>query len=238
MRGRVAALVVLALAFGCKKKKKDAPVVVEAGVYTEDSADVEAKQTLQVVTRVYPLLCDANAAAQSWTKCREEARGFTAVKACAEKTTRAAKNALAGLRPSGESHGECADDLEKASVALLNTTPAFLGDVVKWINLNAEALIPELAVKPLGEACRDKPDLCKTEPHDYDDAYRAMRINRIDTLDCTAKIFRCGESQAPDCWPANIAPRIGVACAGTPNRGGSGPDDLLYVRATGTPLAK
>jgi hypothetical protein len=237
MRGRIAALVVVALIVGCRKKKSPT-IEVEAGVYTEDAADVEAKETLKVVTRLYPLLCDADAALRNWTKCREEARGFPAVKACAERTTREAKTALAGLRPSAESPGECAEQLEKASIALLNAVPTFLGDEVKWINLNAEALIPELAVKPLGEACRDTASLCATEPHDYDNAYAATRMNRVDTLDCTAKIFRCGQSQAPDCWPGSIAPRIGVACAGTPNRGGSGPDDLLYVRTTGTPLAR
>src|SRR5262249_3688707 len=130
------------------------------------------------------------------------------------------------------------DEFEKTSVAFLNAAPAFLGDVVKWLRLNSGRLIPELAVKPLGEACRDKPALCATEPHDYDKAYDATRVSRIDTLECTAKLFRCGQSEAPDCWPGNIAPRIGVACAGTQNRAGSGPDDLLYVRATGTPLAR
>jgi hypothetical protein len=235
MRGRVAALIVVALIAGCRKKSP--PLAVEAGVYVEDPADLEAKDTLLVLTRVYPPLCDGNAALQKWAKCREEARGFAAVKGCAERTTREAQNALAGLRAAAGSHGECADTLEKASVAFLNSVPAFLGEEVKWLNLHADALIPELAEKPLGEACRDKPPLCAGEPHDYDDAYAATRINRIETLTCTTKIFRCGQNQAPDCWPSNIAPRVGVACPGTPNRTGAGPDDLLFVRATGTPLA-
>jgi hypothetical protein len=225
------------LAVSCRRKR--APTItIEAGTYTEDAADVEARQVVRMVTRVYPLVCDSNAALHRWATCREGARGFTAVRACAERAAREAKTALGGLRPSADSSGDCTDAIEKTGVAFLNTAPTFLEDVVKWLNLRSDTLIPELAVKPLGEACRDRPAVCAGEPHDYDDAYSATRMNRIDTLDCTAKIFRCGQSQAPDCWPANIAPRIGVACAGTPNRAGASADDLLYVRATGTPLAR
>ena len=121
---------------------------------------------------------------------------------------------------------------------MLNTTPKYFAELIRWMQSNHDALTPQLAKMSLGEACRTERQLCAGEPHDYDDAYRAMRLHNIDAIECTTKLFRCGQKDTMDCFLGSVAPRLGVACAGTGNRTGASPDDLLYVRETGTPLAR
>jgi hypothetical protein len=157
---------------------------------------------------------------------------------CAEKGLRESRAALNGLRPSTTTHAECGEEINKAAIAMLNATPRFFADVTRWLQEQHDVILPILQKMPLGEACRTTKDLCAREPHDYYDTYKAMRLHGIDAIECTTKIFRCGQKDAMDCWLGNVAPRLGVACPGTANRTGASPDDLLYVRETGTPIAR
>ena len=236
--GAVVSLVVLVVSAGCKKKEKR-PLEIEAGPPpVEATADLDAKETLQVIVSRYPLACDASAALRGWNACREASGGYGKVYTCAEKALRESRSALQSLRASTEHHAECAAEIDKATVAMLNATPKFFADVSAWLAQHHDALVTALEKAPLGEACRESKELCVGEPHDYDDTYKAMRMHDIDMLDCTTKLLRCGQKNTMDCWLANVAPRLGVACPGTPNRSGSSPDDLLYVLETGTPLAR
>ncbi len=237
MNGRLVAVLpfVLLLAGGCKKKQVS---LVEAGKPPEGAADLDAKDTVSVIVASYPVICDADAAVRAWGSCRESASGYGAVYGCAEKGSRDARMALSSLRASAGTHGACGEEVQNAAVDLLNATPKFFSDLIKWMREHHEHLAPALTKMSLGEACRAAKGLCAGEPHDYDDAYRAMRIHRVNTLECTAQIFRCGHSKAMDCWLGSVVPRLGVACSGTPNRTGASPDDLLYVRETGTPIAR
>jgi hypothetical protein len=223
---------------GCKKKEK-LPLEIEAGPPpVEATADIDAKETIQMIVARYPLTCDASAASRGWAACREASGGYGKVYNCAEKALRESRTALTSLRASTEHRAACAQEIDKAAVAMLNTTPKFFSDVSKWLAERHDALVPALESSPLGEACRASKDLCAGEPHDYDDTYKAMRMHEIDMLDCTTKLFKCGQTDAMDCWVANVVTRLGVACSGTPNRSGSSPEDLLYVRETGTPIAR
>ncbi len=239
LRGRAAlACALFVLVVGCRKKEKR-PLEIEAGPpQAEATADVDAKETVQVIVSVYPVTCDASAAARGWTACREASGGYGKVYSCAEKALRESRGALASLRPSTPRHAACADQVDKAAVTMLNTTPQFFSDVTTWLQENHDALAKALETMPLGEACRASKDLCAREPHDYDDVYKAMRMHSLDMIECTTTLFRCGQKDAMDCWLGNVVPRLGVACAGTANRTGATPDDLLYVRETGTPIAR
>ncbi len=231
------ALLLVVVPAGCKKERR--PLEIEAGPPpVESTADIDAKETLKVIVARYPLTCDASAASRGWTACREASGGYGKVYTCAEKALRESRAALTSLRASTEHHAACAEQIDKAAVAMLNTTPKFFADVSKWLAERHDALVPALEKMPLGEACRASKDLCVGEPHDYDDAYRAMRMHEIDSIECTTRVFRCGQKDAMDCWVSNVVPRLGVACPGTANRSGTTPDDLLYVRETGTPLAR
>jgi hypothetical protein len=233
-----ALVVVLVPAAACKKKEKR-PLEIEAGPPpVEATADLDAKETVQVIVARYPLACDASAASRGWNACREASGGYGKVYSCAEKGLRESRAALQSLRASTDHRAACAEEIDKATVAMLNATPKFFADISAWLAGHHDALVVALEKMPLGEACRASKDLCNGEPHDYDDAYKAIRMHDIDMLDCTTKLFRCGQKDTMDCWLANVAPRLGVACPGTANRSGASPDDLLYVRETGTPLAR
>jgi hypothetical protein len=233
-----ALLLVLVGASSCKKKEKK-PLEIEAGPPpVESTADVDAKETVKVIVATYPVTCDAGAATRAWTACREVGGGYGKVYSCAEKCLRDARTALAGLRPSPQLQSECANEIEKAAVTMLNATPKFFTDITKWLAAHHDALVEALLTMPLGEACRSTKGLCDGEPHDYDDAYKSMRMHGIDSIECTTKLFKCGQNDAMDCFLSSVVPRLGVACAGTANRSGATPDDLLYVRETGTPLAR
>lgn len=232
-----ALLVFAVVAVGCKKKK--VPIEIEAGpALPEATADVEAKETVATIVSVYPVACDSDAAGRAWTACREAGGGYGKLYSCAEKGQRDTKAALAMLRPSTGHTSACADEIDKTAVALLNAAPRFFADELKWLQEKHEALVPVLEKMALGEACRTQKELCAGEPHDWDDAYKAMRMHALDTIECTTKIFKCGTKDSMDCWLSNVVPRLGVACAGTANRTGSSPEDLLYVRETGLPIAR
>jgi hypothetical protein len=230
------ALTVLFLA-ACKKKRE--PIEIEAGPpLPESTADIDAKETVKTIVAVYPLACDSSTSSRAWNACREASGGYGKVYSCAEKGLRDARAALTNLRPSNDLKSACAQEVEKGAIAMLNATPKFFQDVIKWLQEKHDPLLTALSTMPLGEACRSSKDLCTGEPHDYDDAYKAMRMHDLDTMECTNRMFKCGQKDLNDCWLANVAPRLGVACAGTANRTGASPDDLLYVKETGTPIAR
>lgn len=222
---------------GCKRDRK--PIEIEAGPpLPEATADLDAKETLKVIVSRYPLACDASAASRTWTSCRESGSGYGKVYACAERALRESRAALSNLQPSKDHHAACANEVDKAAVAMLNATPKFFADVTQWLQAHHDALVTALEKMPLGEACRASKTLCAKEPHDYDDAYKTMRMHEVDTIQCTNTMFRCGQKDNADCWLANVVTRVGVACQGVGNRAGATPDDLIYVRETGTPLAR
>jgi hypothetical protein len=232
-----ACLAIVVIATGCKKPK---PVVVpfDAAPPPESPADVDAKDVVSVLVSVYPPVCEADAASRTWAACREGTRGYPALYACAAKALRDSRAALASLRPSTKKHSECGETIEKTSVDLLNAAPRYFGDVVRWLEQKHGMLAISLSSKSLVDACRAKAEVCAGEPHDWDDAYKAMRTRNVDGIECTAQLFRCGRREDMDCWVSGLAPRLGVACPPTENRSGGGPDDLLYVRASGTPIGR
>jgi hypothetical protein len=226
------------LAAGCKSKKETTVVVFDARPASESAADVEAKDVLKVLGTMYPAVCDSTAATRSWLACRDSEKGYGLVFRCAENSLSAARGALAGLKPTTTEHGACGEEIKKASLELLNTAPNLFSDIMKWLEVHHAKLTAALVMDTLGDACRKTKELCADEPHDWQDQYRPMRLSKVDSIECTNKLLRCGEKPEAECWPRAIAPRLGIACPPAQNRTGTGPDDLLWVRETGTPLAR
>lgn len=236
MTTRRHALALSFLLLACKNDppRADVPAAAATAAATRAPADEDADETIAVLRALQPLVCEAHGAEWAWATCHDETQGYDHVLSCLDKSARDARAAADRFKAVG-AKASCASSTESASAEVIKLTPVFLEAELAWLKSKKGALAGRLASKSLSDACYEEP-ACKDKPSQFDDRWKDMSLLKLNSLECTKTLFRCGTQSDNACVLAKILPRLGLMCKASDNRTGSAPQDALFVRATGRKL--
>jgi hypothetical protein len=190
----------------------------------------EANEAADAIQTIYAFTGEVSDAPQ-WmeTPCFRKLTGYGKVLACAQRVATAEHARATKLRPHSWT-GSCARQIDGAVRAMLLARAAYVDAWVQWLKVNAAELTKTLASKPIIDACsgaklfeQKHTPACDAQPSE--DAFSAKEMSSVNDIACTKTLFRCGRDLGNVCWIQKAASLL--------DRKPQGPDDYLYVRATG-----
>ena len=201
---------------------------VPSGPTAKDEAD-DAVATLRAY---YPLGQLVGHQDFMWATCHDETKGYAALLTCERGVVAEIGAAVARTPAATSAKLPCGKEIETAHRLYLKAQPAFHSDHLKWLESMRARLTARMVGRSQSDACGDDDKLCSGEPMDtdtkYGPDYHGASYSRVNTVECTKRLFECEPPVGNECWIGKVADRLGL--------GEKPAFGTLRVRSTGESL--